>query len=162
MTGNNNRLWHVLILAAACLAVYFNGLNNEPVYDDREFVVDNAFLRSWKSLPDMMNPGKYFAGSKERGYWPAVTLAYFFSGQVWGGGVEGYHLTSLLFHLANTVLFYYLVYLLLGKKRTALLCALLFAVHPAHAESVAWIAGLTDVLCAFFFLLRRDPFQHLL
>ena len=54
MTGNNNRLWHVLILAAACLAVYFNGLNNEPVYYDREFVVDNAFLRSWKSLPDMI------------------------------------------------------------------------------------------------------------
>ena len=73
--------------------------------------------------------------------------------QLYGLNPAGHHLTNLLFHAANAVLlFLWLRSLTAAFWRSAFVAAL-FAVHPLHVESVAWVAERKDVLCAFFGLL---------
>lgn len=65
-----------------------------------------------------------------------------------------FHTVNILFHLANILLVFYFIYLLSNKRLwTSLACALFFAIHPMHVESVAWIAERKDVLYAFFFFI---------
>jgi len=83
---------------------------------------------------------------------------------VWGMDPFGYHLTSLLFHAANAVLFFLVAVRLLaaaapalaaerlGLRLAAMAAALLFAMHPLRVESVAWATERRDVLCGFFYL----------
>lgn len=70
------------------------------------------------------------------------------------GGIQPfvYHLTNLLLHAGNAALIVWLVHLLTGKMRVAVLCGLLFAIHPLHTEAVAWASGRKDVLSGIFFL----------
>jgi tetratricopeptide (TPR) repeat protein len=63
-----------------------------------------------------------------------------------------YHVVSLLMHVLNTLLVMWFVWLLLKQKNTAIITALLFAIHPMHVESVAWVAELKDVMYTFFLL----------
>ncbi len=63
-----------------------------------------------------------------------------------------YHLTSLLFHIATTVLVYFFVKLLTKQRVAAIITAVLFGIHPMHIESVAWIAGRKDVVYGLFYM----------
>jgi len=98
------------------------------------------------------------------GHWIPVTwLTFSLDHAVWGMDAFGYHLTNLVLHAANAVLFYLLAARLLrlalpvagdGAIRLgALVAALFFAVHPLRVESVAWITERRDVLSGFFYLL---------
>ena len=72
--------------------------------------------------------------------------------QLYGMEPRGHHLTNLFFHLANTLL----LFLFLNRTTAALwssaMVAALFALHPMHVESVAWVAERKDVLSTFFWL----------
>ncbi|MFI5363426.1 MAG: tetratricopeptide repeat protein [Elusimicrobiota bacterium] len=95
---------------------------------------------------------------------PLTWLSYGLDYRFWGLNPLGYHLTNLLLHTVNAVLFYRLAKLLFGLSRPsaasregalvffALCAALLFAVHPLRVESVAWAAERRDVLSGFFYL----------
>lgn len=80
---------------------------------------------------------------------------------LWGMDPRGYHLTSLLWHTANALLFYFLALRLLRRalpdapklRWGAAAAALFFAIHPLRVESVAWVTERRDVVSAFFFLL---------
>ena len=65
----------------------------------------------------------------------------------------GHHFTSVLFHIANSLLVLFVFRSFTGALWRSLLVAALFALHPLHVESVAWIAERKDVLSTFFFLL---------
>src|SRR5262249_55325302 len=84
---------------------------------------------------------------------------------LWGMTPWGYHLTSLLLHVANGVLFYFVSLRLLrlafldgsgsserALRAASLVGALFFAIHPLRVESVAWVTERRDVLSALFFL----------
>jgi tetratricopeptide (TPR) repeat protein len=73
--------------------------------------------------------------------------------QIYGLNAAGHHLTSLTFHIANTVLLFLLLQNLTARLWPSAFVALLFALHPMHVESVAWVAERKDVLSGFFFLL---------
>src|SRR5262249_50732195 len=88
-------------------------------------------------------------------YCPLTIFSYAIDYKL-GGGLEPkmFHFTSLLIHLVNTFLVYLLVYLLSNRQlMVAAIASLLFAIHPMHIESVAWIAERRDVLYAMFYLL---------
>jgi Flp pilus assembly protein TadD len=98
------------------------------------------------------------------GHWIPVTwLTFGLDHALWGMNAFGYHLTNILLHAANAVLFYRLALRLLGLGLTAagpgairlgaVVAALFFAVHPLRVESVAWITERRDVLSALFYLL---------
>ena len=75
----------------------------------------------------------------------------------WPGG---HHLVNAVLHAANAVLLFVVLRTMTGARWRSELVAALFAVHPLHVESVAWIAERKDVLCTLFFLLTLLAYQR--
>jgi tetratricopeptide (TPR) repeat protein len=139
----------VLLLA---VAVYATALPNGFVYDDWDLILNNAWLRSGPFL-DVVRLG-YWESSRGGSFYyrPVVSLTYWIDHRLWGERPFGYHLTNLLLHGGASLLLLALARRWLPSPRAALAAAAIFAVLPVHTQSVAWIAGRTDLLATFFFL----------
>lgn len=119
-------------------------------YDDPDYVTANENVRQ----------GLTFAGVKwafhasfASNWHPFTWLSHMLDWQIHGGKASGHHLTSLLFHAANTVLLFFLLLRMTQAKWRSAFVAALFAWHPLHVESVAWVSERKDVLSTFFFCL---------
>ena len=123
----------------------YNGLTG---LDDDFYVVNDPLIRDFSIHGFKAIFTTYVAGN----YHPLTMLVYLFIYKLFGLNPLPYHLLNVAVHLANTFLVFKLAGQLSGKKVTALVVALLFAVHPMHVESVAWVSELKDVLYAFFYL----------
>jgi Tfp pilus assembly protein PilF len=137
-----------LITLAAYASVARNGFIN---IDDTVYVTDNLHVQqglSWSAIQWAFS-SHYYAG-----YWhPLTWLSHMLDCQLYGLNPAGHHLTSLAFHIANTLLLFLLLQKMTGKLWPSAFVALLFAIHPMRVESVAWVSERKDVLSAFFFLL---------
>ena len=155
-----------LLLVAVTAAVYWPVLHCEFLnYDDPEYFASNTHVQS-----GLTSGGIVWAFTTgHAGNWhPLTWLSLMLDATWYGPGPAGPHFTNLLFHLANTVLVFLLLRRLTGLRpekgigaatpqaaatwRSALVAAL-FALHPLHVESVAWVAERKDVLSTFFGLL---------
>ena len=83
-------------------------------------------------------------------YWPLVYTAFWLEHKLWGFDPTGYHIVNVLLHLANTLLLWHLLRRLVVPS--AWIVAAVFAVHPLHVESVAWIIERKDVLSGLLYL----------
>jgi tetratricopeptide (TPR) repeat protein len=138
---------------------YFNSLNGEFVYDDLFQILKNPSLASLTNIPKMFvqSVWQFMNASSQDAvglyYRPIFNSILIINYQIFGQSVFGWHLVSLLLHLATT----YLVYKIAAQwelpKEIALTAALFFGLHPVHSESVAWISALPDPLAAVFLLL---------
>lgn len=140
----------LLAAALALLAVlpFSPCLTAGFVWDDASLFRD-AWLRRGSALFDIwLRP--HALPNREGHYWPMTYTALFFQHLLWGAGAMGYHAVSLLLHGANTVLAW-LVLSRLGM-RGAWFAAAIFAVHPVHVESVAWVIEQKGLLAAGFAL----------
>jgi tetratricopeptide (TPR) repeat protein len=151
----------VVAALPAALAFLFslNTLWNEFVADDAQQVLNNFFIKDWKNLPLAFTTSVWsFAttdiGASAQPYYRPFFSALFTLNYVLFGTASpfGWHLVNILIHTAVTWLVYVVCKELTQNRRLALLTAILFAVHPAHTESVAWISGVTDPLMALFLL----------
>jgi len=136
-------LWLLLIAAVLmALPALKGGLLN---YDDRALIdgPGGAFARS---------PVSFFTGTYHYAYLPFYGLSYWVDGKL-GGSPLLLHAGNVIFHAATCYLVFCVLALLLRHRVGALFGALVFAVHPLHVESVAWIAGRKDVLSAFLLFL---------
>jgi tetratricopeptide (TPR) repeat protein len=146
-----------VVLLAACVAVaYWNAPKGEFIWDDVSLIVFDYQIKSWNFLKEIFTRDFFGFSDDNRkyGYYrPLVTITYALDWKLHGGEPAGYHLTNLLIHYVSTLLVFFIFYRLVNRKLlTPLLAAGIFAVHPIHTESVTWIAGRTDPLCALFFL----------
>ena len=126
-------------------------------YDDPLYVTDNAAVAgglTWKGLHWAFLSGDPFAGM------PLTTLSYLVDSALFGLSARAFHLTNLLLHLANTVLCFVVLRRLTGALWRSALVAALFAWHPLHVETVAWVSGRKDLVCAFFSLLVLWAYGH--
>jgi len=149
------------LLALITLAAFLPALRNGFVnWDDQPNLLENPNYRglSWSHL------GWMFTTFRMGHYQPLSWMSFALDYLLWGMNPLGYHVTSLLLHAANAVIFYFLVYRLLALgisfaasdvrlRAAAAVAALFFAIHPLRVESVAWATERRDVLSAFFFLL---------
>ena len=87
---------------------------------------------------------------KEAHYWPLVYTTFWLEHKLWGFDPTGYHIVNVLLHLANTLLLWHLMRRL--SVPGAWMIAAVFAVHPLHVESVAWVIERKDVLSGLFYL----------
>jgi protein O-mannosyl-transferase len=86
-------------------------------------------------------------------YHPLTMLSYSVEYSLFKLNPKPYHIVNLVIHLLNTLLVMYFIWLLCKQKWVAFITALLFAIHPMHVESVAWVSERKDVLYTFFFLM---------
>ncbi|MEW6742491.1 MAG: tetratricopeptide repeat protein [Planctomycetota bacterium] len=140
--------WHKylvpLVLLAAVLLAYAPVWRAGFVWDDPEYVVNNPTLRDLDGLARI-----WFSLSTPQ-YYPLVFTTFWAEFQLWGLYPLGYHLTNVLLHAAGTILLWKLLRRL--RAPAALGAAALFALHPVHAESVAWITERKNVLSLVFYL----------
>ncbi len=139
----------LLFIALFTFLVFSNTLDNEFVnYDDDKLVYNNNTIKtiSWK------NAKKIFTSFPTAMYLPLVQCSYSVEYAIAGLNPATYHFTNLVLHISNTLLVFCLIYLLSGSLSASIVGALLFGVHPLHAESVAWISERKDQLSTIFFL----------
>jgi tetratricopeptide (TPR) repeat protein len=139
-----------LLLSAVTLLTFWPQTGHDFInYDDGPFVTQNPNVASGLSWA---NTGWAFRTGFGGNWQPLTWLSHMLDAQLFGLKPAWHHLTSLLFHLANTVLLFLLLQSLTGAPWRSALVAALFALHPLHVESVAWVAERKDVLSAFFFM----------
>lgn len=151
----------VLILALSVFFVYANILLNGFVWDDEEQIVNNTVIRSWSNLGYVLASSTFYAGGAGLiggFYRPVLSFCNMLNYSVWGLDPLGYHLFQIFFHFINSVLVYALLKMIFYDQKVsnsgviAFLAALMFAVHPANVESVAYIGSIGEILYVFFFL----------
>lgn len=138
------RRWAVLVVAATVLA-YLPALRAGYIWDDDYYVTQNEHLRDLGGLWRIWVPGA------TPQYYPMVFLTFWLEYRLWALEPFGYHLTNVLLHAANALLVARLAHRLRLPWHWAL--AALFALHPVHVESVAWITERKNVLSTFGYLL---------
>ena len=154
-----------IVLGAVFLA-YANTFWFQFVHDDRFQILGNTWLRSWKYLPRYFTADVWaFEHPVFRGtfYRPIFLLWFRLQYLVFGLSPWGWHLCTVLCHVGVTLLAYFTAVRLLGDRLAALFAALIFGLHPTHAEGVAWVSGVTEPLFALFlfasywcYLKKRD------
>ncbi|MFN7951084.1 MAG: tetratricopeptide repeat protein [bacterium] len=136
--------WAAPFVAAATLVAYLPALGAGYIWDDDKYVTQNPTLTSASGLWEIWANG--FATPQ---YYPLVHTSYWIEHRLWGFAPFGYHLDNVLLHLLGALLFWRLL-LRLGI-RGAGFAAALFALHPVHVESVAWVTERKNVLSGVFY-----------
>ena len=153
----------VLALGVLVLATYWPVTQAGFVWDDSAFV-DAWPVQDWGGLRDIwLAPEKIVS---EVHYWPVLYTSYWLEHKLYGYNALGFHLVNLALHLVNTLLLWRLLPRLAARvppasstPQSALthravpwLAAALFAIHPVHAEAVAWLIARKDLLMTLFYL----------
>jgi Flp pilus assembly protein TadD len=140
-----------LFLVVATAGVFWQVQNHDFVnYDDNLYVTENYHVQAgltWDGIiwaltvPHACN------------WHPLTWLSHMLDCEIYGLNAGGHHLTSLLFHVVNALLLFLVLKRMSGALWRSAFVGALFALHPLHVESVAWVAERKDVLCTFFWLL---------
>jgi Tfp pilus assembly protein PilF len=140
-----------LFLTLATVAVFWQLPGHDFVtIDDNVYVTSNSHVNSGLTAKSIRWA---FTTVKAEFWHPLTWLSLMADTQIFGGRPGGYHLTNLLLHIINTLLLFFFLSKATGKLWQSGFAASLFALHPLHVESVAWIAQRKDVLSTLFWLL---------
>ena len=139
------------MLALAVLAVYGQTLGFGFIsYDDPVYVVNNPWVQrglDWEGVRWAFT--SFYAAN----WFPLTWLSLMLDAEIAGVDPRMFHLTNLLLHTTSTLLLFQLLDRATGARWKSAWVAALFAVHPLHVESVAWVAERKDVLCTLFWFL---------
>ncbi|MGA2114565.1 MAG: tetratricopeptide repeat protein [Bryobacteraceae bacterium] len=140
-----------ILLVAAIFAVYWQTLHFGFVnYDDPDYVTGNVHVRAGLTAGGVAWAFRHsFAGN----WFPLTWLSHMLDVEVFGLDSGLHHLTSVSIHAGSTLLLFAFLRRTTKSRWPSAMVAALFAVHPLHVESVAWIAERKDVLSAFFWML---------
>lgn len=143
--------WIAFALAALILAIYAPVRHYGFVdLDDPQYVSENPFVANgltWSAV-------KWAFTSIHASYWlPLIWISHMLDVQLYGLNAGAHHVTNVLWHAADTILLFMLLYRMTGATGRSAFVAGLFAVHPLHVESVVWITERKDVLSTFFLFL---------
>jgi tetratricopeptide (TPR) repeat protein len=148
---NHRRLLLCIVLAVVTFAVYLPVRNHEFVrYDDDTYVTHNSNVKWGLSLQSIKWA---FTTGYAANWHPLTWLSHQLDCQLFGLNSSAHHLVNVLFHVANTVLLFIVLSRMTGRIWPSVFVAGLFALHPLHVESVAWVAERKDVLSTLFWLL---------
>ena len=141
-----------VLLAALTLVAFAQVLGYDfiNIYDDNEYITHNAVVRGGLTKAGVIWA---FNGWRLANWHPLTLLSHMLDVQVYRLNPRGHHLTNLLFHVANVLLLFWVLVLMTKSLGRSAFVAALFAIHPLHVESVAWISERKDVLSTFFWLL---------
>lgn len=147
---------HVLaavVLVAVIIAAYWPAMRGGFLWDDDDYVSNNQTLRSVEGLLSI-----WLQPSATPQYYPLVHTSFWLEYRLWGLSTVGYHITNLVLHVAAACLLWRILLFLWVPG--AWFVAAVFAVHPVHVESVAWITERKNVLSGVFYLSAMLAYLH--
>jgi hypothetical protein len=151
-----NGKW-ILLLVAVCVGVFANSVGGEFVYDDLRQIFRNPLIQDdsliWQALTSDVWAFKGDGTQAASNYWrPTFTFFNIIAFRIFALEPAGWHVLNVLLHSLVCVVAFVLLRRWEFSTRVAFVIALIFAVHPVHVESVAWIAGSPDLLFGLAFL----------
>jgi protein O-mannosyl-transferase len=147
----------IAFFLAACTFIVFWQVQHYGFirFDEEVYLTKNPHVIDGLTIEGL----RYAFTSIEAGFWhPLTWLSLMVDCQLFGNNAGGYHLTNLLFHLANTLLLFFIFLRMTHSPWQSGFVAALFALHPLHVESVAWVAARKDVLSTFFWMLTMGAY----
>lgn len=154
----SGNLWIALALAAATAVAYWPVLSNGFVnYDDDLYVLNNHHIQHGLGLETIEWAFTTFRGAN---WFPLTWLSWALDFQLYGDDPAGFHATSLLLHIANTLLLFLAFSRMTKARWSSAFMAAIFALHPLHVESVAWAAARKDVLSGLFAMLALVAYER--
>lgn len=148
-----NSSWpYVLFIALASFITYFNSFYNELImnWDDAGYIANNLYIRDLSSTGLMAMLTKFYLHN----YHPFTMISYAIEYSFAEANPFLYHVNNFLLHVINAALVFIFIKALTHKQNSIpFFVALIFALHPMHVESVAWISERKDLLYTLFFLL---------
>ncbi|MFT7669299.1 MAG: tetratricopeptide (TPR) repeat protein [Planctomycetota bacterium] len=150
-------------IIAAVFAVYFSSIQGEFVYDDLLVILQNPQIKSLSNIPDIFASSYWdFVDAESAshvGYYRPLTMALITVAYVMGDGApEAFHLLSLVMYCLACIAAWRFAARLLKSEAAGFWAALLFAMHPLHVESIAWISALHDPMYALFGFLALNAY----
>ena len=143
-------------LAGITWLVFGQTLGHQFVtYDDPEYVYTNPDIVRGLSLPGIVWA---FAHNVAGNWHPITTISHMLDCQLYGLSAGGHHFTSVFLHTIAVILLFLVLQQMTGNLWRSAFVAALFAIHPLHVESVAWISERKDVLSAVFFMLTLGAY----
>jgi Flp pilus assembly protein TadD len=151
-------LWIYFALAVSTLLVFWQVRNFGSVdYDDNAYVFKNPHVLNGLTKDSV----KWAFTTGYAGNWsPLIWLSYMLDRQLFGNNAGGYHITNLIFHIANTLLLFFVLKQMTGALWQSAFVAALFAIHPFHVEAVTWVSSRKDVLSTFFWMLAMAVYMR--
>jgi len=150
--------WICLFLVVTILVIYHPVGRYEFVnFDDPMYVIENDQVKKGLTIDSIW----WAFSSMHVGNWHPVTwLSHMLDVELYGMNAGAHHLTNVVFHMLNSMLLFLLLHRMTGALWRSAMVAALFAVHPLHVESVAWISERKDVLSAFFGFLTLLTYEE--
>ena len=155
---NRTNLLICLALVLITLAVYWQVVGFGFVnYDDEVYIERNSTILQGLTL---YGAGRALVTHYQSNWHPLTWMSLMLDAQIGGGSPAVFHATNVVLHIANTLLLFLLLTGLTGSRWRSAFVAALFALHPLHVESVAWVTERKDVLSTLFWLLTMIAYVH--
>ena len=138
-------LFRSALLVLITLGVYWPVYRAGLIWDDAVMLTDNPLIKSSDGLRWI------WFSTKSADYFPLTLTSFWLEWRLWGEWYGGYHLTNVLLHACDAILFWRVLVRL--RIPAAWMCAAVFALHPVCVASVAWIAERKNTLSLVFYLL---------
>jgi len=140
-----------LLLILAIIVVYRQVVNFDFIgFDDQKYVTENLHVQKGLTFEGI----KWAFTTFHSANWhPLTLLSHMLDYNLYGLNPGGHHWTNVVFHIANTVILFFILLRMTGALWKSAIVAALFALHPLHVESVAWVSERKDVLSTFFCLM---------
>src|SRR6266550_8269230 len=145
-----------LVLTGLSLAVFSQTIHYNFVnFDDDVYVYNAPAIRAGPTLKGM---AAAFTGPHAGNWHPLTTVSHMLDCRLYGLNAGGHHATNVVLHTVAVLLLFRVLRQMTGAFWKSAILAALFAVHPLHVESVAWVSERKDVLSAVFFFLMLDAY----
>jgi protein O-mannosyl-transferase len=156
LSESSRKILVCLVLSIVILAIFWQVRNHDFVnLDDKMYILENRHVLSGLTIDGV----KWAFTSVYASNWhPLTWLSHMLDVDLFGVSAGRFHLVNVFFHLASALLLFLILDRMTGALWRSAFVAALFALHPLHVESVAWIAERKDVLSAFFWMLTLGAY----
>jgi tetratricopeptide (TPR) repeat protein len=149
--------WAMLLLSLGTLIVFGRAVVGAFVFDDTPYVVLNDHVNTGLSFKNFVWS---LTGVHGANWHPLTWMSHMLDVTIFGLHPMGMHVVNIIFHVANVLLLLLVLTKMTGSLWKSAFVSALFAIHPLHIESVAWIAERKDVLSTMFWLLTMLAYIH--
>ncbi len=147
----------LLLIIATLIAYWHIGKFDFIGVDDELYVTKNHHVQNGLTFEGIRWAFTTFYAAN---WHPVTWLSHMLDFSLYGLNPMGHHWTNLQFHMANSLLLLFILFKMTGALWRSAFVAALFALHPLHVESVAWVAERKDVLSTFFGFLTIGAYYH--